>query len=183
MNNNSYVSSFDSNKDRYDSLTDKSFIDKTTFKKQHQWIILNRRLAGFAVEHRSDTSYFRDMFAPDEHFFVNLFIKNNLPFVNKFTTYTDWSENLVHPRIMYRLDCDEIDVLRKKDYLFARKIAPASYVNHACLLNDGPMLLSSHTGWGLAVFLFAVFIIFWSTESSVVSGLEGIGKGVSPPQG
>jgi hypothetical protein len=161
-NNNSYISSFDSNKERHDSLTDKSFIDKATFKKQHQWIILNRRLAGFALEHRGDLRYFRDMFAPDEHFFVNLFIKHNLPFVNTFTTYTDWSENLSHPRILYRLDCEEIEVIRKKGCLFVRKIASAAHVNTRCLLRDTPLI--HQTRWGSLLFLLAVLVIFLNSR-------------------
>jgi hypothetical protein len=103
------------------------------------------------------------MFAPDEHFFVNLFIKHNLPFVNTFTTYTDWSENLSHPRILYRLDCEEIEVIRKKGCLFVRKIASAAHVNTRCLLRDTPFI--NQTRWGPMLFLLAIVVIFLNSRN------------------
>jgi len=135
-----YVSSYDSNKSRYDALRDKSFVSREGFKKQHQWMILNRSLARAAFSN-DYTDVFRDVFAPDEHYFVNVFHHLKLPFQNRFTTFTDWSKGKgAHPRIFDRVDCALVHKLRRQGFFFMRKVNSTSDVDLSCIASSEGLL-------------------------------------------
>lgn len=63
---------------RWRQLRDPSFVASDRFAKQHQWMALRRDLAEMILEHDS-TEVFEKMYAPDEHYFINLLVKLNLP--------------------------------------------------------------------------------------------------------
>ena len=88
-----------------------------TFKKQSQWLMLNRSTAQFFVDH-SFTHLYKDSFpAPDEHYFNNLCDKFNLPYVNKRLTYVNWHPSdpphRLHPKTYDVLTNEMIESIQK----------------------------------------------------------------------
>jgi hypothetical protein len=118
----SYILAYDSNKERYDELLDKNFISKENFKKQHQWMILNRSATHLIISTRHHTNLFTNMFAPDEHYFINVLLHYDYPFINKLITYTDWRNSTEHPKTFTFIDDKLIIELRKHGVYFLRKI-------------------------------------------------------------
>jgi hypothetical protein len=118
----SYILAYDSNKERYNELTNKSFISKKNFKKQHQWMILNRRATHLIITTRHHTKIFKNVFAPDEHYFVNILLHYQHPFTNKLITYTDWRNSTEHPKTFIVVDDPLIIELRKHGFYFLRKV-------------------------------------------------------------
>jgi hypothetical protein len=118
----SYILAYDSNKERYDEILDKTFISRENFKKQHQWMILNRSATHLIIITRQHTSIFSKMFAPDEHYFVNVLLHYEQPFINKLITYTDWRNSTEHPKTFTIVDDSLIIELRKHGFYFLRKI-------------------------------------------------------------
>lgn len=91
--NNNLILSFNQHRERYNSLADKSFFNKDTFMKQHQWMILKRDTVKHFIEN-DYTHIFGDNFiVPDEHYFINIINKFNISFINKQITYVNWNEN------------------------------------------------------------------------------------------
>jgi hypothetical protein len=127
--NDSYILSYDGNKYRYDKLLDKSFVNKTNFKKQHQWMILNREAVDLILKTRHHTEIFKNMFAPDEHYFTNILVKYNFPFKNRGLTYCDWRNATEHPKTFAKLDNKVVTQIRKRGFIFVRKVDDKTLIN------------------------------------------------------
>lgn len=153
-----YVSSYDSNKSRYDSIGDKSFVSRENFKKQHQWMILNRTLAQAAFEN-DFADIFKNMFAPDEHYFVNVFHHLKLPFKNRFTTFTDWSKGKgAHPKIFNEVDCALVHKLRRQGFFFMRKVNSSTNVDLGCITRGAGFANLLAAGVGALLVVLAVLV-------------------------
>jgi hypothetical protein len=121
-NDDTYIASYFGNNNRYDKLIDKSFVSKENFKKQHQWMVLNRNTVKLIIDTRFHTDNFKNTFAPDEHYFINVIIKYNYPFVNRKLTYVYWKDCTKHPKTFAKIDEYVLAKLRIKGYFFLRKV-------------------------------------------------------------
>lgn len=108
-------------KERYDRFLGKHLISSERFVKSHQWIIWNRDDAEFFC-HWPMFQEFSRMFAPDEHYFVNVMRYHNRPFHNIGRTFTDWETQKSHPKSFEFITADMIQSWRNQQYFFARKI-------------------------------------------------------------
>ena len=128
-NNHSYIYAYKANLERFNYLTDSAYISKDSFTKQSQWMTLNRELASFTVQKQYELQYYHNMFSPDEHFFVNLFLKYNLPFENQELTFCDWSKNERHPKEFLELTFRDLQTFRNQGFLFLRKVSKTTKFN------------------------------------------------------
>lgn len=78
-----------SKKDRYDKLKNNNDLEYKLFRKQSQWMTISRNDLKFVFDF-GDTNNYIKVFAPDEHYFINLFDKYQRNYLNKITTYVDW---------------------------------------------------------------------------------------------
>jgi len=97
------------------------------FKKGSQWLVLNRETCRTFLDNDA-TSYFKGMFAPDEHYFQTMAQYHNLldeeDTRNKSLTYVNWDNphDWKHPVSYSKLTDKNISKMRSKGFLFARKI-------------------------------------------------------------
>jgi hypothetical protein len=127
---NNLILSYNLNRERYNSLADKTFFNKNTFMKQNQWMILKRDTVKHFIEN-DYTHIFGDNFVvPDEHYFINIINKFNISFINKKITYVNWSENSDlkkyknKPKTYSKLTNENIENILKSGALFMRKVGP-----------------------------------------------------------
>jgi len=78
--------------ERFEGLADKTFFHKHDFVKQDQWMILKRETVKFFLENNFLKVFGNKFFIPDEHYFVNVMNKFNIPYLNKLTTFVYWEE-------------------------------------------------------------------------------------------
>jgi len=126
--NNNLILNYNQNRERYNSLADKTFFDEKTFMKQDQWMVLKRDTVKFFCEN-DYTHIFGDNFiVPDEHYFINIINKFNISLINKRITYVNWSENSdlekykKLPKTYSKLTNKNIRKILKSDALFMRKV-------------------------------------------------------------
>lgn len=125
---------------RFDDLKDQTFFNKKDWKYQYQWMVLKRELVEFFIKNDYCDIFGDNIFCPDEHYFINLCIKFNLPFNNKSLTFVNWDDYSDNPEYRkYPKTYDEVDINKmlelKKDYFFMRKIShrfnfPIEFINH-----------------------------------------------------
>jgi len=132
-NNITYIHQlpWDSNKmkkERYSKLLNPEQIDFKYFRKQSQWLIFSRDDYTFLINHIKHINDYKNMFAPDEQFFINLFTQYKRQFINQITTYVDWS-NKTSPIEFDKLDKQLIDIARDSGSLFIRKIKKNAIVD------------------------------------------------------
>ena len=131
---------------RWGQLLDRSFIAADRFAKQHQWMALRRELAERILQ--SDfTRLFEKMYAPDEHYFINLLIKLELPLetliANRRITFVNWQDcetetvarrdpargniilKRIRPKTYEQLNSTDIVAARRMGCLFFRKVSTA----------------------------------------------------------
>lgn len=126
---------------RYNQLRDKEFISYQKFNKVSQWMILNRETVKFLVDH-DHTELYADMFAPDEHYFVNMLDRYKIEYEKRDITYVDWKNPSTNPK--YRPLPKTFDVVKFNDIkkarsygcLFFRKIAKESKINAVDLFKN-----------------------------------------------
>lgn len=96
-------------------------IPPARFMKAHQWFVLDRRAASVcaAGEFLHD---FDRVFASDEHYFINICAHHKIPFLNLRRTFVDFEFERSHPRVFHEVSESLIMRLRKKGYLFMRKV-------------------------------------------------------------
>jgi hypothetical protein len=114
---------------RFNLLNDKSFFDINNFKKQHQWMILNRETVDFFLNNNYLDIFGNNFSIIDEHYFINIIIKFDISFINKSITFIDRknSSNKGYkgsPKIYNTLTNEIIEDILKSDTLFIRKITP-----------------------------------------------------------
>jgi hypothetical protein len=115
-------------KERYSKLLNQEQIDFKYFRKQSQWLIFSRDDYTFLINHIKHINDYKNMFAPDEQFFINLFTQYKRQFINQMTTYVDWS-NKTTPMEFNKLDNQLIDIGRVSGSLFIRKIKQNASIN------------------------------------------------------
>lgn len=129
LNNNLIITS-DLNRNRYNLLADKTFFNENTFMKQSQWMLLKRKTVKFFINNNY-THIFGDNFdVPDEHYFINIILKFNIPYINKKITYINWKDESdltkyrKFPKTYSKLTNEDIKNILKTNSLFMRKIGP-----------------------------------------------------------
>lgn len=111
---------------RYKSLLHKNFFTKANFKKQSQWILFKRDTVEFLIKNDFTHIFGKDAIVPDEHYFVNVCEKYNLPYINRNLTFVNWVESDTpgHPKIYTTVSEDYKKLIRSKGFLFIRKVMP-----------------------------------------------------------
>ena len=118
----------------YNSLIDKSYFNKEDFKKQSQWMVLDRETVKFLINNDITNAVFGDNFwIPDEYYFINILIKNKINYINKSVTHVEWvreekSCDWWIPYIYKDNDLEKIKEIIKKnnetdECLFIRKVS------------------------------------------------------------
>lgn len=115
---------------RYETIIDKDFLKPDDFLKQSQWVLLNRETVKFLIE-RDYTDKFGDKAKfPDEHYFISLFQKFNIDYINREITFVDWSLTKIrgnckrHPVTFKELTNKKVKSITQSsnNYLFMRKV-------------------------------------------------------------
>ena len=128
----SIISSDCLNRERFDGLEDKSFFTKESFMKQNQWMLLKRETVNFFIENDFTHVFGNNFKGPDEHYFVNICIKFNLPFIKRFITFVNWKEKSdsrkfkQRPKTYSHLSNSMIEDIKKEKegtFLFMRKVS------------------------------------------------------------
>jgi hypothetical protein len=131
---------------RWGQLKDPGFLELERFAKQDQWMVLRRDLVQCVLQH-DYTSVFERMYAPDEHYFINLLLKFypslDERIVNRAVTYVNWKEfetetvtkhnaewgtyqlRRIRPKTYHQLQTTDIVAARSKGCFFFRKISPS----------------------------------------------------------
>jgi hypothetical protein len=115
--------------ERYYSLADKNFFNKDTFIKQHQWMLLKRDTVKFFIEN-DYTDSFSSVPIPDEHYFINVINKFNIPYKNQLITFSNWNEKTEvgnyrpYPKTYSVLTNNIIENIINKNFIFMRKVSP-----------------------------------------------------------
>jgi hypothetical protein len=127
---NNIILSYNLNRERYDSLDDKSFFSKDEFMKQNQWMLLKRNTVKKFIENDYTDIFGKKFNVPDEHYFINIIHKFNIPFINRKITYVNWNENSdskkykSKPKTYSKLTNEMIENILKSDVFFMRKVGP-----------------------------------------------------------
>ena len=113
--------------DRYLKLSQhiRKHVNFKNFYSQHQWMILCRKHVKLTL-HNNILNDFLHVHACDEHYFVTLFNLLGIlktEFINKKTTYCDWSDTRsMHPKTFNHIDKQLIDMAHSQQTFFIRKI-------------------------------------------------------------
>lgn len=109
---------------RFKNMKNKNFILKDNFKQQHQWMLLVRNTVDYFLKHDYLNEFGDQVFAIDEHYFINIMREFNIPFINKKITYVHWDMKIdhQHPKTFENITQDLLKEILEKDYLFIRKI-------------------------------------------------------------
>ncbi len=116
-------------------MKDPNFIQFINFKKSSQWCAINRKSIEFLLTY-DYTDLFSLMFAPDEHYFINIFDKFNFPYTTMNITFDNWIEPS-EDRQKYKpfpktyTDITDTDIIkaRQSGALFFRKVVKESKVD------------------------------------------------------
>ncbi len=127
---------------RYIALKDVNFIPYKNFQKTSQWCVMKRNAVEFLIDADNNyTDLYTNMFAPDEHYFINMFDKYHIKYLNNRVTFDNWeeeSENSKHrplPKTYLTVTKQDIVKARQEGCLFFRKVCPESHVDVQYLLN------------------------------------------------
>lgn len=105
---------------RYMTLSKKLLCSIENFAYCSQWMILDRKTAKYFAKY-DKTSFFENMAAPDEHYFITICnIKKIRYLCNNNFLFTKWSENSFHPNSY--LNVEEVDKEELEGFYFMRKI-------------------------------------------------------------
>jgi hypothetical protein len=122
------------NMDRYNIIKSYLNIPSHNWAKQSQWMCLDRKhvSALFSPAYNNVLNQqLKDFMycpAPDEHFFINMFLyvvripSNEI--INHPITFVDWSSNSKHPVAFNTVIKEVIQTCRKNKIFFARKFVP-----------------------------------------------------------
>lgn len=128
---------------RYTSLKDVSFIPYKNFQKTSQWCVLKRDTVDFLIDQDNNyTDLYTNMFAPDEHYFINMFDKFHIKYINNRVTFDNWeeeSENSKHrplPKTYMTVNDKNIKKARSDGCLFFRKVCPETHIDIQYLFNS-----------------------------------------------
>jgi len=108
-------------------LKDPDFIPFINFKKCSQWCAINRKTIDFLLKY-DYTDSFSLMFAPDEHYFINMFDKFKIPYNIMNITHDNWLEPSTDtkykpfPKTYTEISDTDIIKARQSGSLFFRKV-------------------------------------------------------------
>lgn len=121
--------------DRYQKLENKEQIRLKHFRKQSQWMILDRNDYNFLIKNGNLDDY-QKMFAPDEQYFINLFDQYHRKYKNQVTTYVNWDNQSQSPKEYAILDIETITRARQRGAFFIRKIKKEAQISLEYLFED-----------------------------------------------
>jgi hypothetical protein len=122
------------NMDRYSIIKSYLNIPPHSWAKQSQWMCLDRKHVSILFSPLYNNvlnQQLKDFMycpAPDEHFFINIFLyviripSNEI--INHPITFVDWSNNSKHPVAFNTVVKEVIETCRKNKIFFARKFVP-----------------------------------------------------------
>jgi hypothetical protein len=123
-----WITSSSRNRERFQKLRDPTFFDEAQFMKQSQWMSLKRDAVEYCVSHDHTDVFGDGFFAPDEHYFINILNKANIPVLNRCCTFVNWKDQSVSPLCQrplpttYTQLTNEVLQVLRTDYLFMRKV-------------------------------------------------------------
>ena len=100
-----------------------NFVKKEFIQKAGQWCILNRKHAKIMLESTDYLTWYKNIYAADEHcYIINLYI-NNLQneIIDLFTTYRNWESKGKSPKNYETIIKEELLQLLNSNSLFGRK--------------------------------------------------------------
>lgn len=107
-------------KKRYLSVSSKIHCSIEQFAYCSQWMILDRKTAEYFSEN-DQTTFFEDMSAPDEHYFITICNMKKIPYVHDDKIlFTKWEKNGAHPKSYF--NTDEVNQKELEGFYFFRKI-------------------------------------------------------------
>uniref|UniRef100_A0A6C0E800 Nucleotide-diphospho-sugar transferase domain-containing protein n=1 Tax=viral metagenome TaxID=1070528 RepID=A0A6C0E800_9ZZZZ len=124
---------------RYKQISNPKFIPHHKFKKVSQWMALNYLTANYIVKN-DYTNLYKDMSCPDEHYFVNILDKFDIPYNTRKLTFDDWDNPSLdpkyrpYPKTFTELNNNNLRNARRTGALFIRKVAPETSINLSELL-------------------------------------------------
>jgi hypothetical protein len=129
---------------RYNAMTVPDFLTRDQFFKQSQWMCLHRE----AVELILSVDYvniFQKVYAPDEHYFISVLVKEGYPMdekvENNYMTFVNWTEAVrrfipqtikdgeilysseIRPKTYHQISTDQLEAARRHGFLFFRKVS------------------------------------------------------------
>lgn len=113
--------------------SDPNFLPLDNFKKCSQWCAINRN----SIEKIINVDYtdlYSSMPAPDEHYFINICDKFNIPYQNMTITFDNWkdpsiSKYRIFPKTYLDVNKGDINKAREEGTLFFRKVVSETKVN------------------------------------------------------
>lgn len=120
------------------------FLEYSKFKKQSQWCIINRNDMKIMLDKNNDyTNLYKNVFASDEHYFINISEKLNLKYdENKYISFDNWNMNDLDknskynrlPKTYLTVSSKDIQNARDEEALFFRKVAPETKIDDSFLV-------------------------------------------------
>ena len=122
---------YNNNPERFYDLNDRNYFDQNNFAKQSQFIILNRQTVEYFINNNFTYLFSDNFYAPDEHYFINLCNKFNIPYVKSVIDYSKWEWNHQgKPKTYYTLTNEEVNQIRNEGCIFMRKISKECNVDN-----------------------------------------------------
>ncbi len=126
---------------RYNEIlnnTNNEFLEYNKFKKQSQWCIINRDDIKIMIDKNNDyTDLYKNVSAPDEHYFINISEKFNLKYDdNKSISFDNWNADELDsnskynklPKTYLNVTINDIEKARNEEALFFRKVVPETKI-------------------------------------------------------
>ena len=108
------------------------------FKKQTMFFGITKKDFIKINNHNNNINDFEKLFAPDEYYFINMFVMLTIPFSNKNYIYCNNNINKTEAQIFdFNIIHDSIDFLNniKKKYIFLRKVKNITQLEMQILLD------------------------------------------------
>ena len=115
---------------RYSNILDPEFFDTRQFHKQSQWMVLDRKTVQFFLENSFLHLFSDNLFCLDEHYFINIMLKYNIPCYNEYITFFNFGEKSDDemdrsiPKTYVQLTNEMVDNIAYSQSMFMRKISP-----------------------------------------------------------
>ena len=117
------------NRMRYLQLTDPTFLDKKKTVKDSQWLSLNRTTVNFFIENNFLNMYSNNFYAADEHYFGNICIKFDIPYLNRKITFVNWEQksdnknDRQYPKTYEKITHQMVEQIMDNNVFFLRKVS------------------------------------------------------------
>ncbi len=129
IDNNVLLASDNIHSNRSCKMKDREFLKNCKFMHQSQWMLLKRDTVKFFIEN-DYTDSFSSVPIPDEHYFINVINKFNIPYKNQLITFSNWNEKTEvgnyrpYPKTYSVLTNNIIENIINKNFIFMRKVSP-----------------------------------------------------------